>query len=93
MTIVDTPSTPSQAGNKVAKITGYKKWTISLYAISAFLVVATYAFCDSKLDAVTKMNIMLTACAGIGGVAAGHGIIEGAIDKMKTMINQKEEKK
>lgn len=80
-------------GNNNKKINGYKKWTISLYAISAFLVVATYAFCDSGLDAVTKMNIMLTACAGIGGVAAGHGIIEGGIDKIKSKLLQPTEEK
>lgn len=71
---------------KRPRINGYKKWTISLYAISAFLVVATYAFCDDRLDAVTKMNILLAACAGIGGIAAGHGLVEGSIDKIKSKL-------
>lgn len=71
---------------KRPRINGYKKWTISLYAISSFLVIATYAFCDDRLDAVTKMNILLAACAGIGGIAAGHGLIEGGIDKIKSKL-------
>lgn len=70
----------------MVKISGYKKWTISVYAISAFLTIATYAYLDSQMDSVTKMNVMIVAATGIGGIAAGHGLVEGGIDKIKSKL-------
>lgn len=77
---------------KKPKINGYKKWTISLYAITTFVTIATYAYLDNTLDPVTKMNIMIVAMTGIGGVAAGHGLVEGSIDKIKSKLFKEGEK-
>ncbi len=66
------------------KIDGYRKWIVTLYAISAFVALATYTWLDKGMGSVEKMNIFLAAMAGIGGVATGHGLVQGGIDRIKS---------